>query len=71
MEGREKGKFRMEAANMQKCTLGPMYNVHVQVHYMYLCMYVYYLTTCTCTCLPCINFKDPACPAELPWWPSW
>ena len=40
MEGREKGKFRMEAANMQKCTLGPMYNVHVQVHYMYLCMYV-------------------------------
>ena len=40
MERREKGKFRMEAANMQKCTLGPMHNVHVQVHYMYLCMYV-------------------------------
>ena len=26
---------------------------------------------CSSGPLPCINFKDLACPAELPQWPSW
>ena len=57
------------------CILLPQQTLHTAYMYMYITDLFMYITEfelpCpsgeTCT-LPCINFKDWACPAGLLWW---
>ena len=45
--------------------------IHMQYMYMSLILRLVTLFIRGETPLPCINFKDSACPAELPQWLSW